>query len=243
MAAYMEIVEVEYGADAKRRLEEASRNPWLVLWPSDCLTVELIPLEAPGHRFRFEPGLRMMDSQEVERICECDEIVIEGERLLLLEDGAPCLDLSVHGFVWWYRWAFQAPFWSNLLNLRALTKALADGPVAPLERAGVAEDIERLFPGFQGLVVGLLGEVRDSALDIEILESTSKCGIEFRVRSGNVSAMLRAQPSSIASAWLFRTGPIAFLHDPEESLEGRERKRMVALLSRRLSQALRRRFS
>jgi hypothetical protein len=95
-----------------------SRNPWLVVLEGQGSAMELIPESEPGESFRFRVGRRVGWSTDLDRAACADALEIEHERLVLLQEGRPLVDLSMRAFVWWYRRALQASWWTRVLSLR-----------------------------------------------------------------------------------------------------------------------------
>lgn len=134
------------------------QRPFLLFAGVQSAIVELIPESEPGERFRYRVGHDMVPCAETAGVTLSDEIVAEGETLLLLRQGRPFLPLSGRAFLWWHGRAIQADFWRAMIAAR---RAAPIQPPAPPPRdtvlpspesadpaaARAASFLERLFAG------------------------------------------------------------------------------------------------
>ena len=115
------------------------KNPYLIFATAQGSTVELIPESTPGERFKYTVGRCQTSGKETNLIELTDELVMEGETLLLLRKGRPFLPLSGKGYLWWYQRPFQTDFWTAMIDARslyipsAMPKRHKETPLAPVD--------------------------------------------------------------------------------------------------------------
>ena len=111
------------------------KNPTLLFWGGDNLSVELRPEATPGERFRYQIGYSSGAGPDIDSVVEGDEIVLEGETTLILKGGRPYASLSGRAFLWWHKRAFQIDFWRAMSDRKRVVPGRSEKDARPGEKA------------------------------------------------------------------------------------------------------------
>ncbi len=225
-------------ADAGAALDQRLRHPWLVVLRGQGLALELIPDDPPGERFRFRAGLAVGAAREFALAAAADTLQLEAERLLLLRAGRPLLDLSARAFVWWHERAFQQPFWSRILAIRAHrkatpTRASESATPAPPPAQPRHDAMRRVLERALG-VLDAAG-VRFGEPSTWRVDTDERGGLRLWLGSGPDAVEFQVAEAQAGAPCLFRAGPFAFSHPTDRPLDSAGRRALAA----RFEQALR----
>lgn len=216
------------GETALEALLRRAANPWLVVLDGQGQASELVAEGTPGERFRFSPG----SSDGLPGAARGgDELVLDGERLLVLARGRPVADLSASAFVWWHERPLQAAFWQRLLTVRGYQtewkrrvygERWSDARAAETQGGGP--------PGIDPEIAKLaaqLGESLARAGAARVLPAGAALepiAIErgramLRVRAGEQLVELFVTPSAKTERSFARAGPYAFTYPKERPVQ------------------------
>lgn len=197
------------------------QRPFLLFSGVQSAIVELIPESAPGERFRYRVGHDMVPCTETADVARSDEIVIEGETLLLLRQGRPFLPLSGRAFLWWHERAFQEEFWTAMIAAKR-TSPMQEATEAPLaEEPPVPETVDPAAERATAFLLRLCDQVtrtatRFAGYHVTGAEADRPGQVTARLEGGDRPVVLIIDVRGRGAAGLVRIGRMALRH-PEEA--------------------------
>lgn len=227
------------GAERARKLVESLSHPWLFFVETES-RVELVPLQEPGERFRYEPGLWSGDNPLVRLVLSGEEVVFDETGVTILKGGRVYAALGCRAFVWWHRRCFQRDFWKALIELRFEPRPGPQGPrdQNPEEKAQeprseksvkLAAFLARaLRSRFEGFVV----------TSVQPLWPFGACIV---LRSAEEQITLHVVSSSQVKTAFARIGPLALIHPDSCPLDSPSKVRAARSVAATIARALKKR--
>lgn len=224
------------GEASASKLVEVLSHPWLFFVESES-QVELVPLEEPGERFRFEPGLWSGDNPLVRLVLSGEEVVLDETGVTILRGGRVYAALGCRAFVWWHRRCFQRDFWKALIELRFEPRPAPEGlgeekgegkqqkPQSEKSLRLTAFLARTLHSTFEGYVVTSVQPIWPFGAQIEL-------------RSNDEQIILNIVDSRQTTKAFARIGPLALIHPDSCPLDSPSKVRAARLVAASIARAV-----
>ena len=219
------------------RLRAEMQNPQLMLFASQGDRVELLPEQEPGPRFRYRAGATRGAGADLASVIEADELVLEGECVLLLRGGRRHASLSGRAFLWWHQEVFQAELWAEL------TRYMREVPLEQRQLRGPEAGATEA-PRWALRLMELLSRLRERGTDfggfrLDRWAPRRRGELELRLVSERAQITLQLSPSSPSTPSLHVAGPFAVGYPSERPLDSAEKQRGARIFARKLAHILR----
>ncbi len=232
----------EAHADSFDRVRARLENPHVLLFGRQGRSVELVPEQEPGPRFRYRAGACRGGGEDVQALVEGDELVLDGELTLVLRTGRPWASLSGRAFLWWHRRAFQTDLWQAVVGSVDAAAAAVPGPrgsepppeEVPGSLRGLSDLLRRMAErgvSFGGFRIREVRPARDGSVRVHLASADEQMELALERRAPRRRYLLAAGPLGVSypaacplSTASRRRAARVFAHKLEHVL-GRARRR------------------